>query len=177
MAKQKNNLVGKQDSGLVRTERGRGRPARVRPSEIKGRADNYRWILESVWGQFWPPLSEAQSTEAVVEALRYARPYDREFESQASLILSVLREQNFPTRRKARINFLADSLAAVGIVSPRRSRDICAAERSREKKSHHIIRFEFYVECSCGYKGPSKDYACQECGARILFPLGLSGLV
>src|SRR5437867_6072956 len=74
------------------------------------------------------------------------------------------------------INFLADSLAGTGIVSPRRSRDICAAERAKEKRTHRIIRFEFYVECSCGYKGPSENHACRKCGATISFPLGLTNL-
>ncbi len=52
-----------------------------------------------------------------------------------------------PLRREAQINFLADSLAGRGLVSPRRSRDICAQERATEKRRHRIIRQEFYVEC------------------------------
>jgi hypothetical protein len=154
-------------------KRGRGRPPRVRASEIMGRADNYRGILQNVWGQLWPALSEAQTEDEVIEALQNARPYDREFAPWASLILAVLKERSFPRRQRARINFLADSLAGTGIVSPRRSRDICAAERAKEKRTHHIIRFEFYVECSCGYKGHSRDHACPECGAGISYPLGL----
>jgi hypothetical protein len=157
-------------------KRGRGRPPKVRPSEIKGRADNYRGNLQNVWERFWPVLSEAQTKEDVVTALQNARPYDREFAPWASLILAVIKEWNFPKTQRARINFLADSLAGTGIVSPRRSRDICAAERAKEKRTHHIIRCEFYVECSCGYKGPSKDRACRKCGAGISFPLGLTNL-
>lgn len=158
-------------------KRGRGRPAKVRASEIRGRADNYRGILQNVWGQLWPALSEAQTEDDVIAALQDARPYDREFAPWASLILAVLKEARFPRRQQARINFLADSLAGLGIVRPRRSRDICAQERARAKRTHHIIRYEFYVECSCGYKGPSKDRACRECGAGISFPLGLTNLL
>jgi hypothetical protein len=149
-------------------KRGRGRPPKVRPSEIRGRADNYRRILQNVWGQLWPALSEAQTEDQIIAALQNARPYDREFAPSAALILAVLKERNFPKTQRGRINFLADSLAGTGIVSARRSRDICAAERAKEKRTHHIIRCEFYVECSCGYKGPSKDRACQKCGAAIL---------
>jgi len=29
------------------------------------------------------------------------------------------------------------------------------------------LRFEYYVECSCRYKGPSLDHACPKCGAKI----------
>ena len=157
-------------------KRGRGRPPKVRASEIRGRADNYRGILQNVWGQLWPALSEAQTEDEVIAALQNARPYDREFEPWAALILAVLKERSFPKTQRARINFLADSLAGTGIVSPRRSRDICAAERAKEKRTHRIIRFEFYVECSCGYKGRSENHACRKCGATISFPLGLTNL-
>jgi hypothetical protein len=85
----------------------------------------------------------------------------------APLILEVLKERTFPKRQKARINFLADSLAALGLVSARRSRDICAEDRAQAKRAHHIWRAELYVECSCGYKGHSLNHACPECGAVI----------
>jgi hypothetical protein len=50
-------------------------------------------------------------------------------------MLKVLRDREFPKRnKKARINFLADSLAAKGAVTPRTSRDICARARKRERK-------------------------------------------
>jgi hypothetical protein len=81
------------------------------------------------------------------------------------------------TIQVARINFLADSLAALGVVVPRRSRDICAAERAKAKREHHVIRYEFYVECSCGYKGPSKDHACRRCGAKIQHFLQLNSFM
>jgi hypothetical protein len=55
----------------------------------------------------------------------------------------------------------------------RRSRDICQEERTKEKRAHRILRYEFYVECSCGFKGRSQNHACQKCGAEIDF--GFSG--
>ena len=90
-----------------------------------------------------------------------------EFPRQAALIFKVLQERSFPQRDQSQIDFLADSIAGQGIVTPRRSRDICAAERKREKHTHHILRYEFYVECSCGYRGPSLDKACRKCHAQI----------
>ncbi len=157
-------------------KRARGRPPKIRATEVKGRADNYRGILKSVWDSLWPSLSKAQTVDDVTATLQNARPYDREFAPWASMILTLLKDSSFPTRPWARINFLADSLAGVGLVSPRRSRDICAQERVKSKRAHHILRYEFYVECSCGYEGHSKNHACRKCGAGISFPLGLTNL-
>jgi hypothetical protein len=151
----------------VSPKRGRGRPPRVSASSIKGHADNYRGILHNVWDRLWPRLSEAQTTDEVAAAFENATPGGSEFTPHAALILSVLKDSKFPKRQEARINFLADSTAGLGLVTPRRSRDICAQERAREKRTHHILRYEYYVECSCGYKGHSEDHACPKCGARI----------
>jgi hypothetical protein len=153
---------------LDRVSKKRGRPRMVSATETIGRAGNYRWILDQVWDRVWPTLSTAQTAEDVISAFREARPYEKEFmPDRASIILQVLRERGFPKRRKAMVNFLADSLAGLERVTPRRSRDICAKERAKTARSHHIIRYEFYVECSCGYKGYSRDHACAECGAVI----------
>lgn len=151
-------------------KRGRGRPARVPPSEIAGRAYNYRLILNHVWDRLWPLLSKAQTEEEVIKAFQEGSdPYEREFVPVLTLAHRVLRDPKFPKTRDAQIKFLADSLAALGRTSPRRSRDICGEVRAKEKRAHHIIRFEFWVECSCGYKGRSRDHACPKCGAEIIF--------
>ena len=156
-------------------KRGRGRPPKIPASEVSGRADHFRDILQLVWDQVWPPLSKAETKDDVVTALQSAAPYERgEFTASASLILTVLKDKIFPKRRRTRINFLADSLAARGVVTPRRSRDICAKERAKAQRTTHIIRYEFYVECSCGYQGTSRNHACLKCGALI--PLGLEEL-
>lgn len=156
------------------TKRGRGRSARVRPSEVFGRASNYQFIFDQVWERLWPLLSQAQSEAEVLEAFQKgAIPYDGQFLPWiGKLALQVLREPKFPKRRSAQIDFFAESLAAVGVVTPRRSRDICAQERAKERLAqlaHHIIRYEFYIECSCGYKGQSRDHACPDCAAKIVF--------
>ncbi len=156
-------------------KRGRGRPARAGFSEIRGRADNYRWIFAQVWDRLWPLLAKAKTEEDMIKAFQEgARPYDREFvPALTGLALRVLCERKFPKRREPQVNFLADSLAGVGLVTPRRSRDICEQERAAEKRAHHIIRYEFYIECSCGYKGRSRDHACRKCGAKVSFGFGL----
>ncbi len=155
-------------------KRGRGRPASVRPSEIRGRADNYRWILNQGWDRLWPLLSKAQTLEEVIKAFQEgASPYAQEFmPALAGLVVKVLHEPKFPGRQEPQINFLADSLAGLGRITPRSSRDICERERAKQKRAHHIIRYEFYIECSCGYKGKSRNYACPKCGATIAFGYG-----
>ena len=96
---------------------------------------------------------------------------------QAPVVLRVLKEPSFPKRRKAQINFMADSIAGLGMVTPRSSRDICAKERSRQKRATHIVRYEFYIECSCGYTGNSMNHACPQCRAEIVFPQNLGSFV
>ena len=68
------------------------------------------------------------------------------------------------------MNFIADSIAGIINVSPRRSRDICVEERARRKRAHYIIRYEFYIVCSRGHKGHSINHACPKCGAKIQIP-------
>ena len=152
-------------------KRGRGRPPRVRSTEIRGRADNYRFIFGKVWERLWPRLLRATTDQEVIDSfLEGATPYAQEFvPALANLILRVSRERKFPKRPVAQINFLADSLAGLGYVSPRSSRDICQNERTREKRAHHILRYEFHIECSCGFKGLSRNHACRKCGAEIDF--------
>jgi len=160
----------------VSEKRRRGPKPKVDASAVRGRADNYRGILANVWEQLWPQLSQVQTEDDVIKAFREGYPGEHEFMPyRAPLVLKVLKERTFPKRRKAQINFLADSLAGLGLVSPRRSRDICVEDRTRTKSAHHIIRYEFYVECSCGYTGPSRDHACPTCGAGVPLELGLFG--
>ncbi len=81
-----------------------------------------------------------------------ARPYEREFIPLPKVMLGVIgviQEKKFPKRRAARINFVADSLAGLDQVTPRRSRDICDQARAIERQAHKIIRYEYYIECSC----------------------------
>ena len=153
----------------------RGRPPTIGASEVYGRAENFRDNLAQVWDRLWPLLSNARSEGEVTKAFQDgARPYDQNFAPGLSaLTLQVLQESTLPKRQEPLQRFLADSLAGVGVVTPRRSRDICAQERAKRKRAHHIVRYEFYIECSCGYEGPSRNRACPKCGAEILFPLGL----
>jgi hypothetical protein len=113
----------------------------------------------------------ANEAGEVVEAFeKHAQAYAREFVPRfAEDILKVMNEPKFPERPQPQINFLADSLAGRRYVETRTSCNICGKERAKEraKSPHQIIRKEFYVECSCGYKGPALNDACRKCGAQI----------
>jgi hypothetical protein len=162
-------------------KRGRGRPRWVDPGETRARADNYRGIFNLVWKTLYPLLSKAQTEEEVIRSFEEgAGAYSRQFmPNRAALVLKILRERTFPKKDTTQANFMADSLAAYGDVSPRRSRDVCQRERLKENKTHHIIRWEFRIECSCGYKGFSRDHACPRCNAEVdfLFHSILSGAI
>jgi hypothetical protein len=150
----------------------RGRPPMVRTNEIEGRARKFRYIFNQVWDGLWPPLSEAETPQDVERAFQEQASayYNRSEIWSAPLVLRILNDPKFPKLRDARVNFFADSLAGLGDITPRYSRDICAKERAKQKRAHRILRFEFYVECSCGFKGRSRDHGCRRCGTKINFP-------
>jgi hypothetical protein len=140
-------------------------------------------MLAKVWAKLRDPLlaTGPGKREDVTKAFEtHAQPYAQNFvPGLASYILEVIQEPRFPKRPKAQVHFLADSLAGRPSVGARRSRDICAEERAKEgaKSPYKILRTEFYVECSCGYKGPAQNNACRKCGAAIsLLPAILSGV-
>ena len=114
-------------------KRRRGRPG-VDPSEVSGRSQNYRFIFNQIWKDVGEALLKAKTEKEVREAFDPTPGYKQEFSSLATLILRVINEPKFPKRPGPRGNFLADSLAGVGRISPRRSRDICGQERTRQQK-------------------------------------------
>jgi hypothetical protein len=156
----------------------RGRRPRIPGSWVRGRADNYRDTFELIWESIWPSLARAETEEDVINAFgaaNVAASLQSEVVNMAELILEVVRDPNFPRRdRQAQIRFLADSIAGFDTFTPRSSRDICERERARINRAHRIISYEYYIECSCGYKGTSRNHACPTCGAEIQFPLDSS---
>jgi hypothetical protein len=128
-------------------KRGRGRPSKIGTSEVFGRAQNYAGVFQQIWPQLRDPLSRATNGEEVTQTFQsFAEPHAREFVPRLSEdILKVIQEPKFPKRTEAQIHFLADSLA------------------------DKILRKEYYIECSCGYKGPARNDACRKCGAQISY--------
>jgi hypothetical protein len=158
-------------------KRGRGRPQKIQWSWVTGRAKNYRQMLSQVWPELAGPLLAAETEEQVISLFeKHGQPYAGDFVPRlATEILALIHASNFPMRPKARIGFLADSLAGMPTIAARTARDICSKHRAKErvKSPHKIIRKEFYIECSCGYKGPARDNSCRECRASIPFDLGV----
>ncbi len=161
------------------TKRERGRPRKCRYPEIIGRADNYGMIFTEIWLRLSGPLLASRNEDEVREIFEaHGQPYAQEFVPRlAQDILKVIGDRKFPRRAKAQIKFLANSLAGRPNVEHRTSRDICAQELAKDKarSPYRILRKEFYVECSCGFKGPALNDACRKCRAQIstlpeLFP-------
>lgn len=151
--------------------RERGRPSFVPPAHVRSCADNYRRLLEAGWNDLGEPLVAAETEQDVTSALQSVPlGYPHELSRLAPLILKVRKDPKFPKRKKAQINFLADSVAGGGVVTPRRSRDICAEERAADAHRHVILRYEYWIECSCGYKGRSENHRCRKCGAVLYGP-------
>lgn len=165
--RKKTHLEPKKPLDTLTPKRGRGRPG-VRPSEIHGRGDHFRLLYGQIWNDVGEALGKAQTEEGVVKAFESWPNYQREFAPVAKLILKILCEPKFPRRRQPQINFLADSLAGWGRISPRRSRDICERERKERKKVNFITRRDFYIECTCRYKGPARHGKCPKCGTEEL---------
>ena len=145
----------------------RGRPG-VDRSQVLQTANQLSVMLPAFWPRLVPPLLAAQSPVDVTRAFEPLGLVSTSFVPHWSeLILKIIQDRRFPrARAKAQIAFLADSLGAQGKVTPRRSREICAEERT--KKSHFIVRREYYIECTCGYKGPALKGACPDCGTMQL---------
>lgn len=165
MAKRKKPRKNPQKSldSLSEEHKKPGRPPRVRPSEVYGRALNYRSTLGLIWDKLREPLLKASSEAEIVQAFEgCASGYAREFTPLASLVFRTVHHPKFPKRREPQIKFLADSLAAYGRVTAKRSREIVAEElkKEREKQKHRMIRREFYIVCSCGYEGPTYKRKC-----------------
>jgi len=173
--KARHDWPGATVSGPISTRKPRGRRRKIQRSWVTGRAYNY-WIqLSQVWQNLEGPLLAAKTTAEVTAAFEnHAKQYAQGFvPGMTSDILALIRDRKFPKRPQPRINFLADSLGGRPNLSLRTSRDICERERARQlrKSRYHIIRHEFYIECSCGYKGPARDNACKKCGAPIQIKL------
>jgi hypothetical protein len=122
--------------------------------------------LERAWDVLGPDLASAQDTTDVAKVFEQAHIGQVVSPNLFPLVLEIVRGKDFPKRTKAQPRFLAESLAGWGVMSPSRARDVCAAERKKPAPTR-ILRIEFYIECSCGYSGASRDWTCPKCHAVI----------
>jgi hypothetical protein len=157
---------------LTASEKKRGPRPKIRPSEVVNRAYDLRLTFDLAGKQLdWSKVLTAQSQQEVVAAFgQMEESYRRKFLYKPELILACLKDPKFPKQdRKAQEEFIADSLAGDGRISIRRSRDICGEARTKERHQGKILRREFYIVCSCGYKGPALRDACPGCGAIVSY--------
>jgi hypothetical protein len=162
-------------SGTNTKKNNRGRKRKLPWSTVTGRASNYQFQLGEVWHNLGTPLLAAKTEEEVTKAFnQFGQPYAGDFVPRLSSdILLLFKGEDFPQRSIPQIKFLARSLAGRPTLSFRSSRDICEKEALREKHKspHRILRREYFIECSCGYKGPALDNDCPDCGAQLQLSL------
>jgi hypothetical protein len=147
-------------------KRGPGRERRANPHLVLGLAN----VLRTQFSQAWPILGnqllDAKSPEEVMSVLKKDGGQIGGLKGLgfSTRVFEIIhRDRKFPCARlKSQIHFLADSLGAEGVVTFRRSREICAIER--KKVRHRIVRREFYIECTCTYRGPALNGGCPDCG-------------
>jgi hypothetical protein len=157
---------------LTRSQKKRGPKEKIPPSEVTGRAYDLKLTFEIARDQLdWTKVTSVQTLEELEAAFgTMLEGYRRKFFYKPELTLKCLKDPKFPKRdREAQEQFIADSLAGDGRVSLRRSRDICQRERSKQKRRGKILRREFYIECSCGFRGPAFHDACPDCGAEVSY--------
>ena len=155
-------------------KRPRGRPKGVHMREVVNRASHYAAVLKHSWDVLGQALADGSKDEILTALERIDGNNRQDLTQLIPVILQVRKERTFPTRPKAQIRFFAESLAARGIVSPRRSRDICGEFRRMEEKQHTIIRQDYYIECTCGYQGPAHRGTCPACKTSIVSPTASS---
>jgi hypothetical protein len=166
----KKTLDAISSEAVNQTKSKRGRKQKLPPDTVTGHASSYEWLLNEVWESLEKPLLGSKTAHEVTEAFKkFAEPYAGDFVPRLSSdILSLIKDSDFPQRALPRTRFLARSLGGWPTLSPRRSRDICeqADREERRKSPHRIIRREYYIECSCGYRGPALNDGCRKCGAQ-----------
>jgi len=146
-----------------------GRPRKVDPHIVLGSANVFRAQFSQAWPILGKQLLAAKSPVEVWDVVKSGRGIisntnDFRFSER---IFGVLQDPKFPHERsRSQIHHLADSLGADGLVTPRRSREICAIERAKVR--HMIMRRDFYIECTCGYAGAALNGACRKCGTAEL---------
>jgi hypothetical protein len=137
-------------------------------AEILNRAADFHLVLTKCEGDIdWEKLRAARTDVDLELAFKRVLSFyvENKFRPRFALMLRIVGEPQFPKgSQKAQIRFLADSLGGDGVVSPRRSRDICL--KVRIQPENEIIRREYYIECTCGYDGPALHGGCPACGTR-----------
>jgi hypothetical protein len=95
---QKGKKMRKKALDTFSSKRPVGRPG-IRASEVFGRASNFRFSLGQVWDRLRKPLLKCR-TEPEITAVfeQCASPYSNYYVPASKLILSVIRDPDFPKR-------------------------------------------------------------------------------
>lgn len=149
----------------------RGRKRVLEPHIVVEHANYILKVVRSLHDRIaWDVLEAARTTAEAESAIAKVPPFYRKIlKERLAAILRWVQEGKFPKKNLERkMRHLADSIAGDVLLSPRRSRDICYEHRKQpeSEKVGMILRREFYIECTCGYRGPAARGACARCGTR-----------
>jgi hypothetical protein len=161
------------NTALTTSGKTRGRKRRIHPENVLRAANELLKILELCNNQMdWGKLEIAKTKEEITSVFeRVPPPYRERLNLWRATILEWVLEGKFPkTNLERKMRHLAESVAAEGFLTPRRCRDVCLEERKRQAKLGMILRREYYIECTCGYRGPAKGGGCPKCGTKRLSP-------
>jgi hypothetical protein len=145
-------------------KRVRGRPPKIDSHIVVGTAKVFQSQFSLAWPEMGKQFLAAKSAVEVWDTIKAGRGVISNVDFFfAERVYQIIQDPKFPKlRAKAQVEFLANSLGGCGMITARRSREICAKERA--KVHHVIVRKEFYIECSCGYAGPALNGSCRRCG-------------
>jgi hypothetical protein len=161
----------KPKSPLTASQEKRGRKRVLPPEIVVEHADYVLKVVVSLKDRIvWDKLETARTKSEAESAIARVPPFYREIlRDRLAAILKWVREGKFPKKNLERkMLHLADSIGGDVLLSPRRSRDICYEYRKRpvSKQVGMILCREYYIECTCGYRGPANRGACARCGTR-----------
>jgi hypothetical protein len=158
---------------LTAFKNSRGRKPILLPEEVLEHAEFMLKVVASLKDEIvWDKLQAARTEAEAESAIIRVPPFYREIlKDRFAAILTWVREGKFPRKNlKRKMHHFADSIAGDVFMSPRRSRDICSEERKRVQNATMLLCREFYIECTCGYRGPAKQRGCRRCGTQKLSP-------
>lgn len=156
---------------LTAPQEKRGRKRVLRPGIVVEHADFVLKVVACLKDEIaWDKLEAARTKAEAEPAIARVPPFYRKIlRDRLTAILKWVKEGKFPKKNLERkMRHLADSIGGDVLLSPRRSRDICYEYRKRpaSEQDGMLLSREFYVECTCGYRGPAKRGACARCGTR-----------
>ena len=114
----------------------RGRPPRINPTKLLNTAHGLELTLAAIWEPYGQKILNCNSQQEIEALLNQIVYYGSRLQPYPNGIWQTIKEGRIiPKNPRRAIRYLAYSAAGEGIVSPKRSRDIC---RNEDRKPQEI---------------------------------------